>query len=85
MKYKIWLFFFFIFIAFAVSAKQIVVCQSCEVKTIKEAIKMAKKGDAVIITGKGSEPFMRLEKGKKIPWSEREIIEGILNELKIEI
>jgi len=52
---------------------------------IREAIKMAKKNDVVIITGKGSEPFMRLEKGKKIPWSEREIIRGILNELKIEI
>jgi UDP-N-acetylmuramoyl-L-alanyl-D-glutamate--2,6-diaminopimelate ligase len=52
---------------------------------IREAIKMAKKNDVVIVTGKGSEPFMRLEKGKKIPWSEREIIRGIINELKIEI
>ena len=47
MKYKIGLFFFFM--AFAVSAKQIVVCQSCEVKTIKEAIKMAKDGDEILI------------------------------------
>jgi len=28
---------------------------------------------------------MRLEKGKKISWSEREIIRGIINELQIEI
>lgn len=52
---------------------------------IREAIKMAKKNDVVIVTGKGSEPFMRLEKGKKIPWSERDIIRGIINELQIEI
>jgi len=52
---------------------------------IREAIKMAKKNDVVIVTGKGSEPYMRLEKGKKIPWSEREVIREIINELKIEI
>ncbi len=52
---------------------------------IREAIKMAKKNDVVIVTGKGSEPYMRLENGKKIPWSERDIIRGIINELKIEI
>ncbi len=52
---------------------------------IREAIVSAKKGDMVIVTGKGSEPYMRLAKGKKIPWSEREIIKEILNEIKIEI
>lgn len=52
---------------------------------IRQAIKMAKKNDVVIVTGKGSEPYMRLEKGKKISWSERDVIRGIINELKIEI
>lgn len=52
---------------------------------IREAIKTAKKNDAVIVTGKGSEPYMRLQKGKKIPWSEREIIKTVINQLKIEI
>jgi len=47
MKFKILLFFFFI--AVAVSAKQIVVCESCSVKTIKEAIKMAQDGDEILI------------------------------------
>jgi nitrous oxidase accessory protein len=47
MKFKIGLLFFFI--AFSVSARQIVVCQSCEVKTIKEAIKMAQDGDEIFI------------------------------------
>ncbi|PKP07882.1 MAG: nitrous oxide reductase family maturation protein NosD [Bacteroidetes bacterium HGW-Bacteroidetes-3] len=40
---------FFLFISFAVTAKQIVVCDSCNVKTIKEAIKMANNGDEILI------------------------------------
>jgi len=47
MKYKI--FFFFIFISFVLRAKQIVVCESCGIKSIKEAIKMAKDGDEILI------------------------------------
>ena len=47
MNFKILLFFFFISVA--VSAKQIVVCESCGVKTIKEAIKIANDGDEIII------------------------------------
>jgi nitrous oxidase accessory protein len=47
MKCKILLFFFFISVA--VSAKQIVVCESCGIKTIKEAIKIANDGDEVFI------------------------------------
>lgn len=54
-------------------------------EAIRNAIKLAKKGDVVIITGKGCEPHMRLAKGKKIPWNEREVVLGILNEEKIEI
>lgn len=52
---------------------------------IRDAIKKAKENDVIIITGKGSEPYMRLAKGKKIRWNEREIIIDILNKLKIEI
>lgn len=40
---------------------------------IKTSIKIAKPGDVVIITGKGSEPWMCLENGKKIPWSDKKI------------
>lgn len=47
MKYKILL--YFLFIAIAVNAKQIVVCESCDVKTIKEAIKVANEGDEILI------------------------------------
>jgi len=47
MKCKILLFFFFISVA--VTAKQIVVCESCGIKTIKEAIKVANDGDEILI------------------------------------
>lgn len=42
-------------------------------KAIKKAISLAKKGDIVVITGKGSEPWMHLA-DKKIPWNEKEIV-----------
>ena len=42
-------------------------------EAIKTAVKQAKPGDVVIITGKGSEPWMCLENGKKIPWDDRQI------------
>ncbi len=42
-------------------------------EAIKKAIKSAEPGDVVIITGKGSEPWMCVANGKKIPWDDREI------------
>ncbi len=42
-------------------------------EAIKKAISLAQPGDTVIITGKGSEPLMCLENGKKILWDDREI------------
>jgi len=39
-------------------------------EAIEEAIKAAAKGDVVIITGKGSEPYLRVKNGEKIPWSD---------------
>ena len=47
-------------------------------EAIKKAVSLAKNGDTVIITGKGCEPWLHLEKGKKIPWDERKIVEEIL-------
>ncbi len=54
-------------------------------EAIRMAIKLAKKNDTVIITGKGSEPYMRISGGKKIPWNEKEIALKILNNERIEI
>ena len=42
-------------------------------KAIRRALELAMPGDAVIITGKGSEPLMCVAKGKKIPWDDRAI------------
>jgi len=47
MKSKILLFFFFC--TLIVSAKQIEVCSSCSIKTIKEAINIAEDGDEIYI------------------------------------
>ena len=43
-------------------------------EAIKKAIELAGPNDVAIITGKGSEPWMCLEKGKKIPWSDRQMV-----------
>ena len=47
MKYKILL--FLLFSSLIISAKQIEVCNSCNVKTIKEAIEIAEDGDEIHI------------------------------------
>lgn len=47
-------------------------------EAIQKAIKLAKPDDVVIITGKGSEPWMCLKNGKKIPWSDRQIVRDTL-------
>ncbi len=41
---------------------------------IREALKKAEKGDIVVITGKGCEPWMCVKGGKKIPWDDRKIV-----------
>ncbi len=47
-------------------------------EAIAKATSLAKKGDIVIITGKGSEDWIHIARGKKIPWSERKVVEEIL-------
>jgi len=50
---------------------------------INKAIRDAKSGDAVLITGKGTDPYIMLADNKKLPWSDyevaREELEKILN------
>lgn len=43
-------------------------------EAIKKALDLANPSDTVIITGKGSEPWICVEKGKKIPWDDREVV-----------
>jgi len=52
-------------------------------EAIKKAVSLAKKGDAVIVTGKGSEPWIHLARGQRIPWSERRALEKALQEINL--
>ena len=47
---------------------------------IRAAVSRAKPGDAVILTGKGSESSIRLGHGKKISWDERAEAEAAIRE-----
>lgn len=42
-------------------------------EAIRRALSLAKAGDAVLITGKGTDPSICVENGKKIPWSDTEV------------
>jgi len=46
-------------------------------EAIKQAINIANDNDVVIITGKGSEPWMVVKNNKKIPWDDREIVKKV--------
>ncbi len=47
-------------------------------EAIKKALSLAQANDIVIITGKGSEPWMCVKNNKKIPWSDSQIVKEIL-------
>lgn len=40
---------------------------------IARALALAKEGDAVLITGKGTDPCICVENGRKIPWSDAQV------------
>ena len=48
-------------------------------EAIKKAIYIARQGDIVVITGKGSEISMVLVGGAKIPWSDWQVVSDFLN------
>ena len=53
-------------------------------RAFKKALEMSKKGNpvSVLITGKGTDPYIMVEKGKKIPWSDLNISVEELRELQ---
>lgn len=51
-------------------------------KAIELAFKMARLGDAVAITAKGTEPCIVAAQGKKIPWDDRRVAREILSGVK---
>jgi len=50
---------------------------------IVSAIKLAKTGDIVLITGKGTDPYIMRANGKKEPWSDAKVVEEELSKLKV--
>lgn len=49
---------------------------------IKKGIQKAGTGDAVLITGKGTDPYIMRANGSKEPWSDYEKVKEVLAELK---
>ncbi len=42
-------------------------------EAIREAISRARTGDTVLITGKGTDPYIMGPRGTKIPWNDAQI------------
>ena len=43
-------------------------------EAIHHALSLAKEGDAVLITGKGTDPFIMQANGSKTPWSDAQVV-----------
>jgi len=50
-------------------------------EAIGAALRAARAGDTVVITGKGAEPWMMKARGAKIPWDDRAIVREELKKL----
>lgn len=50
-------------------------------EAIKKAILKAQSGDAVLITGKGTDPYIMRANGNKEPWSDFEKVKEVLEEI----
>ena len=51
-------------------------------EAIKKALKLAQRGDLVLLTGKGAEQYICVKHGHKIPWDDRKVIRELLKELE---
>jgi len=54
-------------------------------EAIKKALELAQPSDAVVITGKGSEPWMCVAGGKKILWDDRKVVREEFQKIKTKI
>jgi UDP-N-acetylmuramoyl-L-alanyl-D-glutamate--2,6-diaminopimelate ligase len=50
-------------------------------EAIREALRQATPGSTVLITGKGTDPFLMGPRGQKLPWNDRAIAEEELRKL----
>jgi len=60
--------------------------KGCEIiidrrEAIRKALSLARTGDAVIITGKGTDPYIMGPKGSKIPWDDARVTHEELEKL----
>ncbi len=54
-------------------------------EAIRLALTLAKEGDCVVVSGKGSEEVIML-RGKRIPWNDKKVITDLLErEIEVEI
>ncbi len=51
---------------------------------IREALRRARKNDVVLVTGKGTDPYICGPRGNKIPWSDKKVISEELKKLQEE-
>ena len=52
-------------------------------EAIRQALKSARPGDVIVITGKGCEPWICEAEGKKIPWDDRKVIKEEFQKLNL--
>lgn len=50
-------------------------------EAIRHALSLARPGDAVLITGKGTDPFIMGPRGEKTPWSDAQVVKEELDRL----
>jgi UDP-N-acetylmuramoyl-L-alanyl-D-glutamate--2,6-diaminopimelate ligase len=50
-------------------------------EAIREALSLAKPGDAVLVTGKGTDPYIMGANGAKTPWSDAQVVTEELKRL----
>jgi len=51
-------------------------------EAIARALSLARPGDAVLVTGKGTDPYIMEAGGKKTPWSDAQVVREELEKLK---
>jgi UDP-N-acetylmuramoyl-L-alanyl-D-glutamate--2,6-diaminopimelate ligase len=54
-------------------------------EAIRAALRAARPGDAVLISGKGTDPFIMGARGKKLPWSDAGVVREELGRLLAEV
>ncbi len=52
-------------------------------EAIRTALSLARKGDSVLITGKGTDPYIMQAKGAKTPWSDAQVVREELKRLVV--